>query len=473
IEVSQSSQGEYGCNHIDGTRIGLWFGSANMGSDIAGNSFSNYRYGLQVGNAGSNNNPNLGGYTGTQSHRGNMWLTTPATGTGWGAVHYSQIFDEVQNSQHEVDGADGANLITTEKTFVQGASFFVPLPGNTYTCPTNLTGSSPSDHLGSIEQGLASGTTTIGTFAAENWTARRQLYRLLKANPSLAPQGSVYATFLSNEANSTVGKFEDLQTAADAMLQGNANDRSQLAGYMSSTQTKFGEAKTIEDGLIAQPSNASLLAQRSAKQSEIVSVVGQSQALEQTMLAARVSAASQLLATNAAIATNSTYEANQKTTNRILLETIANDQLELTAQQVADLTPIAVECPYEGGEGVYAARALLGNEAVYYDFAACGLSNGNDGQQIKAPEVETPAGSSFTIYPNPANGYTVVQLDKKLENASSLTLTNTLGVQVLAEKLLEGTEVVPLDTANLPAGTYFLTLQTITGKQSRIFVISR
>jgi type IX secretion system substrate protein len=471
ISVGQSLQGEYGCNHFSGTRTGLWFTGPNASSDIAGNDFNGFLFGLQVGNGGAPGSPNLGGFTGTQSHRGNMWNSAPPA-TGFGAIHYSQDQNEVINSQLEVDVIDGANLISTQKTFVQGTNYFVQLPGSTYTCPSNLIGSDPSAQLGIIEQGIASGSTTVGTFAAENWTAKRQLYRLLKANPSLAPQGSVYDAYLGNEANSTVGRFEDLQVAIDDMLAGDASSRSQLAGYVSGMGTKFDEVKTIEDGLIAQPGNSSLLAQRSAKLAEIVTLAGQSQALEQSMLAVRVSAASQLLSTNAAIAASSTHEANQKTANRILLETVANDQVELTGQQVADLTPIAVQCPYSGGEGVYAARGLLGNETVYNDFAACGMGSGG-GQLIKAPEPGKSILPSFSIYPNPANGYVVVQMDKKLDEAGSLTLANTFGVQVLVEMLMEGTEAVPLDTAHLPAGTYFLTLRTSTGKRSSILVISR
>jgi Secretion system C-terminal sorting domain len=471
ISVGQSLQGEYGCNHFTGTRTGLWFTGPNAGSDIAGNDFNGFLFGLQVGNGGAPGSPNLGGYTGTQIHRGNMWNSAPAA-TGFGAIHYSQDPDELFNSQLEVNIADGSNLISTEKTFVQGMNYFVPVPGETYSCPINLVGSDPSGQFGSLEQGLATGSVTIGSFAAENWTAKRQLYRRLKANPALAPQGSVYASFLDTEANTTAGRFEDLQTGIDTMLAGDTSLRTQLAGYISSMETRFGEVRIIEDGLIAQPGDTALLAQRSAKQAEIVALASQSQAVEQSMLSTRISAAVQLLTTNAAIPTNSTHEANQKTANRILLETVANNQTELTAQQVADLTPIASQCPYAGGEGVYAARALLGNEVVYNDFDVCGMGSGG-GQLIKAPEPGKSILPSFSIYPNPANGYVVVQLDRKLGEPGSLTLTNTFGVQVLVEQIMEGTEAIPLDTENLPVGTYFLTLRTSTGKQSSILVIFR
>ncbi|MBI1226318.1 MAG: T9SS type A sorting domain-containing protein [Bacteroidetes bacterium] len=471
ISVGQSMQGEYGCNHFDGTRTGLWFTGPNASSDIAGNDFDGFLFGIQVGNGGAPGSPNLGGYTGVQSHRGNMWNSTP-TATGFGAIHYTEDVFELNGSLLEVDPNDGSNLISTQKTFVANHNYFDPISGTTYTCPDYLTEGNPEIYLGGVEQGIASDSLTVGTFAAENWTAKRQLYRQLKANPSLAPQGSVFEAYLSNEANSTVGKFEDIQVSIDAMLAGDSSSRSQLASYVSNLATKFGEAKVIEDSLITQPNSTTLLAQRSAKQAEIATLAGQVQSVEQSMLASRISVATQLLTTNAAISTSATHEANQKTANRILLETIANDQTDLTAQQVTDLTPIAVQCPYEGGEGVYAARALLGNEVAYDDYEACDMGEG--GQAIKMPaDHGGTALTSFTSYPNPANGYVMVQLDKKLDGDASLTLTNALGAQVMAESLAEGTEAVPLFIDKLPAGTYFLTLKSSAGKKSSVLVISR
>ncbi len=476
IAVGQSGNGEYGCNHFNGTRTGLWFSGPNDFSDIKGNDFNGFLHGLQIGNLAAPGSQNQGGFTGRQSHRGNTW-STAAAATGWGAIHYSQIPNEVSESQHEVDVNDGASYITTQRTYAeiipgQPMPFFDPESGDTYTCPSNLQGSIGNTALGTIAYGIASGTITVGTSAGENWTAKRQLYRHLKENPSLAPQGSVYATYLSNEAISTVGKFEDLQSAIDAMLAGDANARQQLGNYAASMETKFGEMKMIMDGLSTQPNDPNLLAQRDAKRVEIANVSAQLQSVEQSMQSARVSAANQLLANNAAIVANATHEANQKTANRVRLEVIANGQAELTQQQVADLTPIAVQCPYTGGEGVYAARAILGNEVVYNDFTACGMSTGG-GQQIKSPDEGGPTLPMFTIYPNPASDYIAIQLLDKLEGDASFVLTNVLGVQVRKETLSKGSNSAIMFTDGLTAGTYYLTLRSGTGVRSQVLLIAK
>ncbi|MBK8565499.1 MAG: T9SS type A sorting domain-containing protein [Saprospiraceae bacterium] len=470
IAVGQSSGGEYGCNIFDGTRTGLWFAGPNDFSDIKGNDFNNFFHGLQVGNGGAPGSPNLGGFTGRQSHRGNTWSTDPAA-TGWGAIHYSQLFNEVFDSQHEVDFSDGAGYYTTQKTFVPNTNFFDDESGDPYTCPQGANSGLANGQLSTLEQGLATGSLSIGTFAAENWTAKRQLYHFLIDNPSQAPIGSVYATFLTNQASTTIGKFEDMQTTINTMLAGDASQRAQLGIYMSSMKTKFDEAKVIEDGLISQPNNSTLLAQRSAKQAEIAMVAGQAQGVENTMLAARTAAASQLLASNAAISVSTIFETNQKTANRIMLENIANNQTELTTQQVADLTPIAIQCPLEGGEGVYMARALLGNEIVYNDYSACGMGNG--AQYIQGPISSETVELSFNAYPNPANEFTIIELNEELESDGELSIMGILGTVVYSEMLTKETKSVPVDLSNLSVGTYIISLTTPIGNSTKLFIVNR
>ncbi len=464
IKVGSSDQGEYSCNIMDNIRTGLWFQSSNLSSDIAGNNFSNFFHGLRVGSEG------VGGLTGVQSHRGNMWLTAPVA-TGYGAIHYTTESFELTNSRLFVDTIDGGNLISTERTYINGQRYFRQEAGNTAACSSAAIGGDGGGSLSSTEYGIATGAFNIGVFAAEGWTARRQLYRRLLADPTLAPQGSVYASFLGTEKNSTVGRFEAIKASIESVLTGDAGTRASLASQQTSMSTKMGEMRSIMDALSVQPNNAGLIAQRDAKKAEMETLAIQSQALEQTMLSARTVAAAQLLGTNAAVSTTTNFEANQRTANRVYLELIANNQTELTATQISDLTPIANQCPYSGGEGVYMARALLGNEAIYNDLALCGLAAP---QPIARPNDEDKVVEpSFRMYPNPANQYLVVELVDKSKGEGLLTLTNAFGVQVLAETIMEGTEAIPVDTGKIPAGTYFLTLKSSTGNQTQVLVISK
>jgi len=158
--------------------------------------------------------------------------------------------------------------------------------------------------------------------------------------------------------------------------------------------------------------------------------------------------------------------------NRILLETVANGQADLTSQQVADLTPIAAQCPYSGGEGVYAARGLLGNETIYNDYVACGMGS-DGGQQIKAPSTSSPSTISFSVYPNPSNGWAIVELKHELESDGKLIVTNTLGMRLYTETLLKGTQAVPVDFDAFQSGTYFVSIVTAAGSSSELIIVKK
>lgn len=459
IAVQQSNSGIYGCNNFNGVRTGMWFDGANSGSDITGNNFNGFFHGLRVGSE-----PNFGGFTGKQVHRGNMWLSAPAA-TGFGAIHYTLLPDELTNSQHEVNPSP-ASLSSTQKTFIQGQNFFLQLPGNTSSCSSAIAGPSGTDNA---DSGIADGSFVPGYFAAEAWTAKRQLYRRLLNAPLLAPNGSVFVSFLNANASTTVGQFEYLQQNIDDMLMGNDADRAELASKKDELLDKMDDLLAVSELLIAQPTDNGLLVQQASLRTATNALAVQMATKEAAMQTARSSAASSLLASNAAISTTYSYEANQRTANRILLETIINDQYELTPQQVADLTPIAVQCPLEGGEGVYMARALLGNEVVYDDENACTLA----AQPIEGQRAMKSDLPQIKMYPNPASGYTVVALDKPLNEDAVLTFANTFGVVVLTEKILEGVEAVPVDTDSFPSGTYFLSLKSSAGNQTSILSITK
>ncbi|GEM_PF-4581308 len=154
----------------------------------------------------------------------------------------------------------------------------------------------------------------------------------------------------------------------------------------------------------------------------------------------------------------------------LLLEAIANDQTELTAQQRADLQPVAVQCPFSGGEGVFQARALLDDDTVYDDVAACAAAAP---QPLKQPAREGEVRLSFRIYPNPSNGLAILEMEREMEADGHLTISNYLGQTLVDEDLPEGTEAYPLDLTGFPAGVYYVTVADKSGKLTQIFTVSK
>ncbi|MFN0216397.1 MAG: T9SS type A sorting domain-containing protein [Saprospiraceae bacterium] len=110
-----------------------------------------------------------------------------------------------------------------------------------------------------------------------------------------------------------------------------------------------------------------------------------------------------LLTENNAIKTHSIEDSNQKNLNRIVLEFMQNETLSLPS--ISSLETLANQCPTEGGDAVYGARALVGHftgQTYFDDRVTCvdkTIENGN---------AETMASFSpnqeVSFFPNPTTG---------------------------------------------------------------------
>jgi hypothetical protein len=176
-------------------------------------------------------------------------------------------------------------------------------------------------------------------------------------------------------------------------------------------------------------------------------------------------AAEALLIDNAAITATETYELNQQEYNQVFLDMIVNGQTEPDSTQRETLLAIAVQCPYEGGDAVYQARALLGDGAVYDDSTACDTS----GQQFLMRPTNPSETIEFSITPNPGNGYTFVELQKEAEEEGDLMLINALGKLIHKQYFLPGDKTFVLLLDEIPSGSYYVAVKTKTHSSTKIF----
>ena len=177
-------------------------------------------------------------------------------------------------------------------------------------------------------------------------------------------------------------------------------------------------------------------------------------------------AAEALLIDNAAITATETYELNQQEYNQVFLDMIVNGQTEPDSTQRETLLAIAVQCPYEGGDAVYQARALLGDGAVYDDSTACDTT----GQQFLRRPVSTMQSLEFKVAPNPGNGYTFIELDKSTEEDGEVVLATILGRQIHQQHFSKGDKTILLFLEDVPSGTYYVTVRTKTLSSTKVFL---
>jgi len=186
-------------------------------------------------------------------------------------------------------------------------------------------------------------------------------------------------------------------------------------------------------------------------------------AIDTALVEDRMDVAGDIYDTNSAVTTTEVFESNQKTVNRITLAMIIQNQDEPDSLQKVYLEQIANQCPFAGGEAVYQARALLSDTVAYDDEVLCDTSS----QRLLKPEIQPPL--AYRLYPNPSNGYTIVELEREAQESGEVLVYNALGVQIHAEPFREGTTAILLDFTGRPCGIYYLTLRTKSHSSSSIF----
>ncbi len=119
------------------------------------------------------------------------------------------------------------------------------------------------------------------------------------------------------------------------------------------------------------------------------------------------------------------------------------------------LESIAEECPYEYGNAVHMARAMLSqyDTIPYYSVNVCeqwagppsGKHDGND--QSETTDLQGDDEMSFNLYPNPNIGRFTVTLDMDETDRAEMTIWNVTGQQVYSSKLEEGSNAIHVNVA--------------------------
>ena len=153
---------------------------------------------------------------------------------------------------------------------------------------------------------------------------------------------------------------------------------------------------------------------------------------------------------NASIAPKNGGEYFEQIVNNAYLETSFLGIDTLTAAQMQTLDPIAQLCPFEYGNCVYQARALMATMDETYadidDDRACEAA-----APLKQPTLRPEA---FTIMPNPARDRFTVTLPT-INPPDYIRVTSLLGAEVLLLPT-NGSTAMEVDCSELPNGLYIV-----------------
>ena len=162
-----------------------------------------------------------------------------------------------------------------------------------------------------------------------------------------------------------------------------------------------------------------------------------------------------------------TLEQNRKTVLKTWLESVGAGNNTLTAQQMANITPIAEGCPLVDGSAVYMARALyrLNIPREFVDDSLC-LPVGYREQS----QAVDKGNDLVRLIPNPANDLvTLTGIAASIEMPVNIDLYSSDGIRRLNMKVISAQVQIP--TQNLPPGVYWCAVTRLDGEITTLKLI--
>jgi Secretion system C-terminal sorting domain len=458
VSFQDSPYFDNSCNTINASSVALQiFGDCDE-SKIRGNELEGTEHDLAYGNDNFTY-----ANTGTQIYHRNRFT---GGSSNFEAINYTTDVQVVQNSSYIVSTqscginspADPEQMPTFQSNDPQWFTNQFGIASCSFTCPSNcviVPGAEIPPMTGKDE------LVRTGTWGGSNlqegakWNSLRYLYRKINNQPQI-PLG--YAAFVQDNMTTSLGKVSDYDDLLQDVLQPNpahqqALDqlRAQKASLIESLLTQ--QAWIWQGGNWVFDNNASLLAEstlQSLRQAE-----GQIDAVQISLSQPLIANIQNLQNMNFGISDNKIFESNQKLTNAMHLQILAQGLSYLpTESELSRIRAVADQCPLDGGIAVYQARAMM--EAftgeVLEDKAKCKKVE-NRGSTARLDEV--------TIAPNPASRVVTVAWGNK--QYMNIKVFNALGGSIYDAPVEQDAETQSIDVADWVNGIYYIYLYDATG----------
>ncbi len=438
----------FDCNCVANTGVGMQFyDMADYTNTVRGNNINDHGdTGLQLGDDVQGNV-----FIGTQYHTGNRWNLALIPPSGFGGVHWGGSPQIISASKFFVDPNEQGGALSPT---VDPDEWFQkdPTPEQSYSCinacipPAAITPfSGEGDVPTLLDQMIASGALPTDGWANEtNWKGAYRLYRKMLRRPAIENYGAPYAIFKAANTNLSTGKMAYIAEQKSKLFDMTGTEYTNLENYRVTVRQQMANILALdiqlqEGDTINESAYNSLLLQRSDTQVQYDQYsAGLKTARQQTIQS--------LLQFNAgASTTGSVPAANHKTLNGIVLTMLANDG-EWAPADIAAITLIAEQCPLEGGDAVYEARAVIvhlsGQEFDDYELCNTGQRNARerDGNISREGDI--------SVFPNPTTGIVYLSTPDR----ALVRVFNNIGQLQLQSEVTDGR----LDISQLQQGMYRL-----------------
>ncbi len=292
--------------------------------------------------------------------------------------------------------------------------------------------------------------------------SQNTLYEKLKEQPNLMQNDSVLTNFMATKDSTVAAGLYTTKTAIAAAGKLNASDKTIRAAHAAQRTTIATQLKAISEQLASNPlaDTATLYAQQralyEALHTENTTHQGYLVAFAQQR-AAKIATAKQ--ENNAVAPTVAVYEANEKTVNEIMLNTVEAGIYHFTTAEKQAINDIANSCPMVAGHACYRARSLRSvyEPNLYYNDIDLCQRVGIAFRKLRSDIKES---MQYSIFPNPANNAVTVRSNTPFIENSNVVLNDVFGRVVLSKMLAKIEIQSDMDITNIPAGMYILQINS-------------
>ncbi len=160
---------------------------------------------------------------------------------------------------------------------------------------------------------------------------------------------------------------------------------------------------------------------------------------------------------NNSITPSNILESNRKSLNEVILKKLQHPDHIYDQHDLNVVHDIAIQCPYQGGDAVYEARAwynLATNRNNHYPNI-CPVNNIEE----QATPVNREEQIYFKLYPNPSDGHFQVTYDLNTKENVRLEFYTLQGQMILSQVLGANMSNSEIDLSQMESGVYLYKLQ--------------
>jgi len=452
IKAWMSPNNSYFCNAFDMIPNGILIRGTPSSCEIKGSRFDRVARGIWLAS---------GAQIGQQFHFGNRWVWAPG---GNMLQEPDWLLDAigvgVQNDAPSLNSLPTLASLFEYDNSLTGNTNFLPFriiavfpnqwfqlglsSNNSFDCNNTNTCSPPvpfalvNPNLSTVEQAVVSGTFQSTTFPqTADFEANSATYSKLKTNPSLAPTGSLEASFVSNLDQQCEGHFYAIGEQCETLNSIPTATQNQLDVQEIQIDLDLKELYRLDSLWVVDSVHRDSIRILAFNKGQLLQpILQQNKQIWTTVQQNRNTLANTTKSDNDNIHVNKKAEKNLKKVNKIYLETIAKGIFNFSQSQRQKLHHIALKCPLEDGVAVYKARSMISffTNVNYEDLQDCTPK----GKNKKAREYtgNLSVFQNVKLYPNPATNQITLewQLGEVATNRE-LLIYNALGQKIYNSKV--------------------------------------